>query len=279
MHIGQPEVRLRVDNFRLYEGSHQTQVYGATNLFKNSGFEEGVSPWYFNWTTEQQNLRKTFRRLAVMLNRLLGNLGVRAATPLLERFGKPVTSSEQPSIVRNGQFLTDDDSDGVPDGWVFSTENKQATCTLENSGPEKQKRCVRIEAPELAEGRRATVMLAQHGVPIREGQWYRLAFWARAEGLRQAFVAVQETTRWQPLLEYRRFMPTESWREFVFLVQGRGTEEKNTRLQIWFDGKGTLWLADFRLIPCDPPTIGRWLMGLYLDIPQEWDDPYRFFRW
>jgi hypothetical protein len=23
----------------------------------------------------------------------------------------------------------------------------------------------------------------------------------------------------------------------------------------------------------------RWLSGLYLDIPEEWDDPYRFFRW
>jgi hypothetical protein len=23
----------------------------------------------------------------------------------------------------------------------------------------------------------------------------------------------------------------------------------------------------------------RWLAGLYLDSPQEWDDPYRFFRW
>jgi hypothetical protein len=23
----------------------------------------------------------------------------------------------------------------------------------------------------------------------------------------------------------------------------------------------------------------RWLAGLYLDVPQEWDDPYRFFRW
>ncbi|MEJ2703408.1 MAG: hypothetical protein P8Z79_13295, partial [Sedimentisphaerales bacterium] len=23
----------------------------------------------------------------------------------------------------------------------------------------------------------------------------------------------------------------------------------------------------------------RWLEGLYLDVPQEWDDPYRFFRW
>jgi beta-galactosidase len=23
----------------------------------------------------------------------------------------------------------------------------------------------------------------------------------------------------------------------------------------------------------------RWLKGLYMDVPQEWDDPYRFFRW
>jgi hypothetical protein len=23
----------------------------------------------------------------------------------------------------------------------------------------------------------------------------------------------------------------------------------------------------------------RWSNGLYLDQPQEWDDPYRFFRW
>jgi hypothetical protein len=23
----------------------------------------------------------------------------------------------------------------------------------------------------------------------------------------------------------------------------------------------------------------RWLEGLYLDVPEEWDDSYRFFRW
>jgi len=32
-----------------------------------------------------------------------------------------------------------------------------------------------------------------------------------------------------------------------------------------------------------PPAPGgaekRWLDGLYLDQPEEWDDPYRFFRW
>jgi hypothetical protein len=41
----------------------------------------------------------------------------------------------------------------------------------------------------------------------------------------------------------------------------------------------------------DPPALNtrfaspvrekerRWLDGLYLDVPEEWDDPYRFFRW
>jgi hypothetical protein len=27
------------------------------------------------------------------------------------------------------------------------------------------------------------------------------------------------------------------------------------------------------------PSEKRWLEGLYLDVPEEWDDPYRFFRW
>jgi hypothetical protein len=45
-------------------------------------------------------------------------------------------------------------------------------------------------------------------------------------------------------------------------------------------------------VPCDTPLLGRfglpvappsadsrWLSGLYLDTPEEWDDPYRFFCW
>ena len=27
------------------------------------------------------------------------------------------------------------------------------------------------------------------------------------------------------------------------------------------------------------PPEQRWRVGLYLDQPEEWDDPYRFFRW
>jgi hypothetical protein len=32
--------------------------------------------------------------------------------------------------------------------------------------------------------------------------------------------------------------------------------------------------------PTDPAKREqRWSEGLYLDVPEEWDDPYRFFRW
>ncbi|NQT86278.1 hypothetical protein HQ560_05900, partial [bacterium] len=52
-----------------------------------------------------------------------------------------------------------------------------------------------------------------------------------------------------------------------------------TRFQIWYGSAGTLWLSDIRMAPCAPPSEGRWSRGLYLDTAQEWDDPYRFFRW
>jgi beta-galactosidase len=38
-------------------------------------------------------------------------------------------------------------------------------------------------------------------------------------------------------------------------------------------------LERFRSPVKAPATERRWLEGLYLDVPVEWDDPYRFFRW
>jgi hypothetical protein len=38
-------------------------------------------------------------------------------------------------------------------------------------------------------------------------------------------------------------------------------------------------LARFRDPVKAPAAERRWLGGLYLDVPEEWDDPYRFFRW
>ena len=53
----------------------------------------------------------------------------------------------------------------------------------------------------------------------------------------------------------------------------------NRLLANWGAAGSTPLLARFSspLNPAKPEQ--RWLDGLYLDIPEEWDDPYRFFRW
>jgi hypothetical protein len=38
-------------------------------------------------------------------------------------------------------------------------------------------------------------------------------------------------------------------------------------------------LERFRNHPGPVQEEKHWLEGLYLDAPEEWDDPYRFFRW
>ncbi|WP_347243931.1 carbohydrate binding domain-containing protein, partial [Thermogutta sp.] len=283
LHVGQPEARLRVDTMELIEETENPSVGSGTskNLLANGDFEEGTNPWYFNWTTEQQNLRKTFRRTAVTLSRLLANMGLRPTTPLLKWFSQPIQQGAQKSLVNNGTFSEDKNHDEMPDGWTFSCEVPQALCTTQREERVPGSTAVCIEVPSGSGERRTTAMLAQHGVPIEEGQWYRVSFWARAENLsgRQAWIAVQETTKWRALLEYQRFVPGREWKRYTYLLVGQGTELKNTRLQIWFEGSGKLYLADVAIVPCDLPTEGRWLHGLYLDRPQEWDDPYRFFRW
>jgi hypothetical protein len=124
-------------------------------------------------------------------------------------------------------------------------------------------------------------MLAQPDVPVEAGQWYRISLRARFVGTEsvQVTLALQNTVNWRSLFEYQRFVPKESWKEFSFLVQANATAASRTRFQIWHGTPGTLWIADVRMAPCEPPSQGRWTSGLYADVPQEWDDPYRFFRW
>ena len=289
IHCNQPEARLRVDLFRLYEGNYVQRRAGARgpagsgveNLFANPGFEAGTEPWSFTWRTEQQNLRKTFRRSSFLMTRLLANMGVRGQTPLLSRFSTPASGTPKEPVVKNGDFRLDTDDDSMPDHWQFSTNLKQATCVLEAGGPDAAQRCLRITCPEFGESEKGSVMLAQHDVPVEEGQWYLISLKARSEGLEgtRITLALQDTANWRSLLDYQRFAPRETWKEFIFLVQAKATMASKTRFQIWHGKAGTVWLSDVRMAPCDPPSQGRWTSGLYTDKPQEWDDPYSFFRW
>jgi beta-galactosidase/beta-glucuronidase len=241
-----------------------------------AGSEGGVpSAKYFNQ-------RRTYRRSAFALARLLANLGVAAPTPLLTRFSLPVDADQPksgPSPLRNGDFRQAG-KDGAADQWQFSSESAQAKCTREPAA-EKDAWALRLTMTGTAGKEQANVMLTQQDVPVKAGQWYRITLRAKAEGLNDKVVqlALQNTKTWTSLFEYQYFTPTSEWRTYRFLVKSNGTAERNTRLQIWFGNPGTLWLANVTMEPVPPPTEGRWLQGLYLDQPEAWDDPYRFFRW
>ncbi len=289
LHCDQEGGRLQADLFRLCEGNYApgqpnaASAGGAAsqNLLTNPSFETGAEPWFFNWPTEQHNLRRTYRRASFLVTRLLANLGVRGETPLLSRFATPVSGAAKEPVTRNGDFRQAQEGAGMPERWQFSRDVKEATCTLETTAPNDPRPCLRIHCPRFGEKGRGSVMLAQQDVPVEAGQWYRISLRARSAGLGREGVtlALQNTTTWRSLFEYQRFAPGEMWKEFIFLVQANATARSKTRFQIWHGQPGTLWIADIRMAPCDPPSQGRWTSGLYLDEPQEWDDPYRFFRW
>jgi hypothetical protein len=229
--------------------------------------------------SQAENLRKTFRRSSFLVTRLLGNMGVRAPTPLLSRFATPPSGERENSIVQNGRFdrLGKDE---LPEHWEFSSQSEEAKCVVESGGPETLQRSLRIDHVESnTEG--GSAMLAQYDVPVVEKQWYAVSFWSKAKDLQsgRVTVALQDTEKWRALFEYQRFRPSASWKKFTFFVQAASTRTSKTRFQIWYDQPGTVWLADVEIRPCSAPSEGRWTKGLYVDTPKAWDDPYRFFRW
>ncbi len=231
----------------------------------------------------QHNLKRTYRHTCFLLARLLGNMGVAGATPLLARFSAPVVEDAADSLVRNGDFSADDDGDGMADQWLFSSDGVRATCRREPLGAGADAWCVALDCPagQRAGGNAPSTMLAQHDLPVRKGQWYRISFRARAEQLaaKTVTMTIANTANWQSLFDYQRFEVGDAWQRFDFEVQANDTALQGTRFQIWYSGVGRLWISDVRVAVMADPTQGRWQEGLYLDLPEEWDDPYRFFRW
>jgi hypothetical protein len=52
-------------------------------------------PWRFDYSGEKMNVKRTFRRVACLTARVLGNLGVSGVTPLLANFQRPVRPGEK----------------------------------------------------------------------------------------------------------------------------------------------------------------------------------------
>jgi hypothetical protein len=63
-----------------------------------------IVPWSYDWQS-LYNLKTTFRHSSIILNRLLANLGVRGATPLLSRFVTPAAKDGSEARWREGLYL------------------------------------------------------------------------------------------------------------------------------------------------------------------------------
>lgn len=70
--------------------------------------------------------------------------------------------------------------------------------------------------------------------------------------------------------DYKKQNTKRTYRRASFLV---------TRLLANMGARGSTPLLERFYTPVITKWEKRWLTGLYLDSPEEWDDPYRFFRW
>lgn len=63
-----------------------------------------LAPWQFD-PNKQSNLKRTFRRVSFTVTRLLANLGVSSASPILERFHRPVNPAQEEKRWLDGLYL------------------------------------------------------------------------------------------------------------------------------------------------------------------------------
>ena len=152
------------------------------------------------------------------------------------------------NLVTNGSFEQRQRKAGVPDDWSSAGNpaiHQQLTVDTGRDG----QRCAKLTCTEFnGDGPDFHAMICQTGkVSVRQGQWFRISFWAKADGIKGGAVevALTDTRRWENAGLEEVFSPGAQWAQFEFLFRAReDLAASASRLQFWFKGTGTLWLDD-----------------------------------
>ena len=152
------------------------------------------------------------------------------------------------NLVANGSFEQSQRKAGAPDDWS-AVGNRAIHQELTLDTGRDGQRCAKLTCTEFSgDTPDSHVMLCQTGkVGVRRGQWYRIAFWAKAEGLKggSVDVALTDTRQWENAGLEEVFSPAAPWARFEFRFRARNDLPASaSRLQFWFKGTGTLWLDD-----------------------------------
>ncbi|NOY82167.1 MAG: hypothetical protein GXP31_14310 [Kiritimatiellaeota bacterium] len=169
-----------------------------------------------------------------------------------------LTVSASTSSPANGNFEKDEDGDGMPDGWGISG-NAEVGQTLTRVPGRAGGHAAKLTCTSFVGGRPDShAMLCQTGVvSCRRGQWYRLSFWVKGEGIRHGMVqvALRNTRPWADSGIGGAFPVTRTWQRVERLCQASADVPAETsRLQVWFASTGTLWIDDLQLVPVEVET-------------------------
>jgi hypothetical protein len=165
--------------------------------------------------------------------------------------GASFCRADATNLVSNGSFEESRLQPGVPEDWALAG-NPALRQQLRLDAGREGGRCVQLECTEFAgDGPDFHAMLCQVGkVGVHRGRWYRLSFWARAEGIKAGSVevALVNTRGWENSGLSESFTPGPEWKPFDLMFQARNEVPPETsRLQFWFKSTGSLWLDDVAL--------------------------------
>ncbi|MBN1672985.1 MAG: hypothetical protein JXR37_18210 [Kiritimatiellae bacterium] len=244
-----------------------------------------LAPWTFD--VGKANQKRTFRRLSTTVSRLLGNMGVGGQTPLLNRFAVPVGGQAVAADAADTVWLEQDGRTlSLPAYWkgLPRTNGKTETSGWEtpafDDGTWRKIRVpglweeqfsdltefngmflyrVRFDLPKKMAGRDVTLVL---GAVDDED-------WTYVNGKLVGSITAKTNPKdyWIAPRHYR--VPASVLKPGVNVIAVKVNDLRQAG-----GIKGEL-----RTRPSQDAGAARWAKGLYLDTPEEWDDPYRFFRW
>jgi len=156
------------------------------------------------------------------------------------------------NLVANGDF--EQVANGRPRDWETAGDTAIVTQELRVSTDSGGKRhaqlsCTRFERQTPS----AHAMLAQVGhVHLVKGQTYEFSCQLRAEGIagRSVSIAITDTGDWQNCGLQTSFPLGSAWKTCRRVFRATRDVGPTSRLQIWFNETGTLFVADVRLVEC-----------------------------
>ncbi|MEZ8219313.1 hypothetical protein B0813_002850 [Candidatus Fervidibacteria bacterium JGI MDM2 SSWTFF-3-K9] len=159
----------------------------------------------------------------------------------------------QTNLVPNGDFERDENGDGVPDFWTTAGAPHVKQQLVRDVGRDGKGFSGKLVCSEFGNGTPASHAMICQGrtIGVQRGRWYRLSFWAKAEGIKTGIVGVAlvNTRIWNDVGLRDFFTPTIQWQRHKFFFQATSDlPAKESRLQIWFNSTGTLWLDDVELV-------------------------------